>query len=139
MTMSPVGTIARWIAAARALETECADPLFSDPFARELAGDAGFSLMATMRQLLGATGLGVPDPCLSIRTRYLDDELMSVTREQHLDQVVLLAAGMDTRAFRFDWPSGVVLFGLNPGSVAAEFLVVSQPGTAGDREPAPAI
>src|SRR6185369_10222448 len=44
-----------------------------------------------------------------IRTRFLDDFVVSAVR-QDLRQVVILAAGMDTRAFRLPWPEGVTLF-----------------------------
>jgi methyltransferase (TIGR00027 family) len=42
-------------------------------------------------------------PFLSIRTRYFDDVLLAAVRDNGLKQVVLLGAGMDARAFRFDW------------------------------------
>jgi methyltransferase (TIGR00027 family) len=110
MSMSPVGTTAQWIAAARAIETESAKPLFTDPFARELAGDAGFGLLTLTRQWTGAGSFSGPDPYLSVRTRFLDDAVLRAVREQALQQVVILAAGMDTRAFRLEWPDGVVVF-----------------------------
>jgi diadenosine tetraphosphate (Ap4A) HIT family hydrolase len=40
--MTGVGLTARWVAASRALETDHASPLYRDPFARDLAGEAGF-------------------------------------------------------------------------------------------------
>ena len=110
MTMTPVGTTAQWIAAARALESESAKPLFADPFARELAGDAGFELLNVTRQVSGAGGVTGPDPYLSVRTRYFDDVLPAIVGERRLTQVVLLAAGMDTRAMRLAWPDGVTLY-----------------------------
>ena len=109
LAMSGVGNTARWIAASRAKETELALPLFSDPYARELSGDAGFELQTSMRAAMGATGDG-PDLYLSIRTKFLDDALVQAVRTRGLHQVVILAAGMDTRAFRIPWPSGVKVF-----------------------------
>ncbi len=107
--MSGVGNTARWIAASRAKESELALPLFSDPYARELSGDAGFELQKSMRAAMGAPGDG-PDLYLSIRTKFLDDALVHAVRARGLQQVVILAAGMDTRAFRIPWPSGVKVF-----------------------------
>jgi len=49
LAMSGVGNTARWIAASRAKETELALPLFSDPYARELSGEAGFELLEAIR------------------------------------------------------------------------------------------
>jgi len=108
-SMTGVGNTARWIAASRAKESELALPLFSDPYARELAGEAGFELQRHMRAAMGAQGDG-PDLYLSIRTKFLDDALVAAVRTRKLHQVVILAAGMDTRAFRIPWPSGVRVF-----------------------------
>ena len=107
--MTPVGATSRWIAAARALETESEDPLFVDPYARDLAGDEGFTILATTQ---AATGPGAQgrNPYLSMRTRFLDDAILNAVRDRHYDQVVILAAGMDTRGFRLDWPSGVTVY-----------------------------
>jgi len=108
-SMTGVGNTARWIAASRAKESELALPLFSDPYARELAGEAGFELQRQMRAAMGAQGDG-PDLYLSIRTKFLDDALLNAVRTHKLHQVVILAAGMDTRAFRIPWPSDVKVF-----------------------------
>jgi len=45
-----------------------------------------------------------------IRTRFFDDFLLHATREHEITQVVILAAGMDTRAFRLTWPKHTRLF-----------------------------
>jgi methyltransferase (TIGR00027 family)/uncharacterized protein (TIGR02246 family) len=107
--LSGVGNTARWIAASRAKESELALPLFSDPYARELAGEAGFELQRHMRAAMGAAGDG-PDLYLSIRTKFLDDAVVEAVRARKLRQLVILAAGMDTRAFRIPWPSGVTVY-----------------------------
>ncbi len=109
-SMTPVGSTARWIAANRALETESAAPLYRDPFARQLAGDSGFAMMAEMRAVLGMLNSSMPDPYLSIRTKYFDDTMLAAVVNGSLTQAVLMAAGMDTRAFRIDWPKGLTLF-----------------------------
>ena len=112
MEMTPVGSTAQWIAAARALETESESPLFSDPYARALAGDQGFSFLLLTRAAAGGGAMpaNMPDPYLSLRTRFLDDGLMAAVAAGSVRQVVILAAGMDTRAFRLDWPPGTVVF-----------------------------
>lgn len=50
---------------------------------------------------------------LVIRTKFFDDFLLHTTREYEIHQVVLLAAGMDTRAFRLAWPPHIRLFELD--------------------------
>jgi methyltransferase (TIGR00027 family) len=47
-----------------------------------------------------------------IRTRFFDDYLLDATA-RGIGQVVLLAAGLDTRAYRLLWPRGVRVFELD--------------------------
>jgi methyltransferase (TIGR00027 family) len=115
--MTPVGLTACWIAASRALETESATPLFSDPFARELAGDAGFAMMSITRAAMGLPNTDGPEVYLSIRTRFLDDALLAAVGESSITQAVLLAAGMDTRAFRLNWPAGMTVYEIDRDDV----------------------
>jgi methyltransferase (TIGR00027 family) len=49
---------------------------------------------------------------LAVRTRFFDDEVRAAC-DGGIRQVVLLAAGLDCRAFRLDWPDGVRLFELD--------------------------
>jgi len=115
--MSGVGLTSRWVAASRALETESPDPLYRDPFARALAGDAGVEMLYTMRGVAGMAGFTGPDPYLTIRTKFLDDALVEAVRNLDLEQVVILAAGMDARAFRLPWPRRVTLFEIDRDDV----------------------
>jgi len=54
-----------------------------------------------------------------IRTRYFDDFLQCITDQEKVRQVVLLGAGLDTRAFRLNWPEQTRLFELDQPSVLA--------------------
>jgi methyltransferase (TIGR00027 family) len=94
-------------AAVRALESERPDCLFTDPFARSLAGEEGF-------RLLGAPADSMPDVghYIVIRTRFLDDFAIAATHTG-IRQAVIIAAGMDTRALRLPWPTGVTVFELD--------------------------
>ncbi|MEO8522470.1 MAG: SAM-dependent methyltransferase [Acidobacteriota bacterium] len=109
-TLTPVGSTAQWVAANRALETESPEPLYRDPFARALAGEAGFAMLGAMRAAIGLPMSSAADPYLTIRTRYFDDALREAVRDESVRQVVILASGMDTRAFRLEWPEDLVLF-----------------------------
>jgi methyltransferase (TIGR00027 family) len=55
---------------------------------------------------------------VAIRTRFLDDYLLAATAAG-CRQVVLLAAGMDTRAYRLGWPAGTRLFEIDQPDVLA--------------------
>lgn len=101
----------RWVAAARERESRRADRLFDDPLAGALAGDEGRAMMAAMEAVTGAE-----NPYLAIRTRFLDDFLLDATRDG-IRQIVILAAGMDARAFRLGWPSETVVFEVERGEV----------------------
>ncbi len=57
---------------------------------------------------------------LVIRTKFFDDFLLRATREQEIRQVVVLAAGMDTRAFRLTWPSHTRVFELDQPELLAQ-------------------
>lgn len=108
--MSPVGLTAQWVAANRALETESDDPLYRDPYARELAGPAGFAMHEATRSVLALADPAKPEPYLTIRTKFLDDGLLGEVKAGRLTQAVILAAGMDARAFRLEWPAGLTLY-----------------------------
>ncbi len=103
-----LATTARWTAAAHARETSRPDALLHDPWAELLAGEAGMEWIADRPE-------GGTLPIL-LRTRYFDDYLVQVTAEG-IRQVVLLAAGLDTRAFRLSWPEGAVVYEVDQPSV----------------------
>lgn len=115
--MSPVGSTSCWVAAARAMESESADALFHDPYARTLAGEAGFAMVKSAAGALWRA----TDPrnaYLSIRTRFIDDAIERAVRERGgIGHVVLVAAGMDARAFRFDWPAELGWFEVDRGEI----------------------
>jgi methyltransferase (TIGR00027 family) len=89
-----------WIAAVRARESERPDRLFADPDARDLAGERGFAIMAASERAAGGENAVIP-----VRVRWFDD--LIVSRAARARQVVLLGAGLDTRAFRLDLPGGL--------------------------------
>ena len=99
---------ARWTAAVRAAESSRSDRMFEDPWAADLAGPEGAAWIAER------TPAAIFP--IALRTRFFDDWLERVTRDGGINEVVLLAAGLDTRAFRLSWPAGTALFELDrPG------------------------
>jgi methyltransferase (TIGR00027 family) len=87
-----------WIAAVRARETERGDRLFADPHARDLAGERGAAVMAASERAAGRENAFIP-----VRVRWFDDLIVSAAPQAR--QVVLLGAGLDSRAFRLDLPA----------------------------------
>lgn len=113
---SNVSRTAVVIAQARALETAREDRLFDDPLARFFVETTGAIQVAEAGRL--------NQEHFALRTRFFDDYLVAAC-EQGVRQVVLLAAGLDTRAFRLPWPSGVHVFEVDlPGLVAFKEAVV---------------
>jgi methyltransferase (TIGR00027 family) len=106
-----LGTTARWTAAVRAAEHERPDRLFADPWAAALAGTEGAAWLADR-----PPGSTLP---IVIRTRYFDDWLRRVAIDGPVRQVVLLAAGLDTRAWRLPWLAATRLFELDRADVLA--------------------
>ena len=106
-TTNPIAPTSRWMAAARARESERADRLFDDPLAAALAGPEGFAWLERMEFAAQSDGPGLYPV---IRTRFFDDFLLDACRRLEVRQVVLAAAGLDTRAFRLDWPPETRLF-----------------------------
>jgi methyltransferase (TIGR00027 family) len=51
------------------------------------------------------------------RTRYFDDFLKRATSSSSIRQVVLLAAGLDARAYRLPWPEQTTVFELDQSAV----------------------
>lgn len=112
---------ARWTAAVRAQESARADALFVDPWAAALAGAEGTAWLAQR-----PPGSGLP---MALRTRYFDDFLQRITAEQGIRQVVLMAAGLDTRAFRLAWPAQTHIFEIDKAAVlACKSAVLEQAG-----------
>ncbi|MGH3781374.1 MAG: SAM-dependent methyltransferase [Pseudonocardiaceae bacterium] len=112
--MDDISYTAQWTAAARCLETERGGGgLFEDTHARELAGPRGFELLERYQ------GAGVAE-YIAIRTRYMDDAVSTVLAGDPIDQVVLVACGMDTRSYRLRWPDRVTVYELDHSALLAE-------------------
>lgn len=104
-----VARTARWTAAERARESARPDRLFDDPLAEILAGEQGRALAASMAEEEGGE-----NPWFAIRTRFYDDAITdAVTGRRSVAQVVSVAAGMDTRAFRLALPRELAWYELD--------------------------
>src|SRR5437867_6520252 len=96
--ISSVSDTARWVAMYRAMESERSDALFHDTYARRLAGPTGEQILASMPQ-----GRRWAWPMI-VRTAVMDEIIMRVVRDEGLDTIVNLAAGLDARPYRLDLP-----------------------------------
>lgn len=105
-TGAALASTAGWTAAIRAEEYGREDRILSDPWAGVLAGAGGRDWLAGRTQSPGVRSI-------AIRSRFFDDFLQETLGGPAIRQVVLLAAGFDTRAFRLSWPVGTHLFELD--------------------------
>lgn len=80
------------------MESERPDALFRDPYARRLAGDLGYEIVRTMKNGAGAAW------SMIVRTQVMDELLLRHVREDGVDCVLNLAAGLDARPFRLALP-----------------------------------
>lgn len=126
-----VGSTALFVAAARALEAQKTEPLAVDPYAevfvRAVGGDWADVLdgKAPDNLLAGgpseATGHGSDFGTYFVRfqgarTRYFDAYFAAAT-EAGIRQIVLLAAGLDSRAYRLAWPDGADIYEIDQPQV----------------------
>ncbi|NBE54102.1 SAM-dependent methyltransferase [Streptomyces sp. YC537] len=121
--------------AIRAREHRRADRLFTDPYAQHFLDAAGAGIPAAGTQTDATPELfTLMADQVAVRTRFLDEEL-EVAARAGATQTVLLACGMDARAFRLDWPSTTHLFELDfADTLAYRAAVLSEHGiTAGCR------
>jgi methyltransferase (TIGR00027 family) len=100
--LTSISDTARWVAFHRALESERADALFRDPFARTLAGPEGEEIARTLRR-------GRDSWTPVVRTRVIDDFLQQVLANG-VDAVVNLGAGLDARPYRLELPPQLIWF-----------------------------
>jgi methyltransferase (TIGR00027 family) len=112
-----VAKTALGMAMVRAQESRREDRLFNDPYAEAfLAAAPGVFDRERRAAAAGVEGVAAWGTAFwshaVIRTRFFDDYLLDAV-ERGIRQVVLLAAGLDTRAYRLAWPPGVRLFELD--------------------------
>ena len=103
MPISHVSDTAHWVAMYRAQESERADALFDDPYARRMAGDIGSSIV---REIPHGESMAW---AVVVRTAVMDEIILSCIG-RGATQVLNLGAGLDTRAFRLDLPASVSWF-----------------------------
>lgn len=121
---SSVGATATMVAAARAMASRAADPLIDDPFAEPLVRAVGIEFFSKV--LDGEISLAqVDEPgfdpsriidLLAVRTKFFDEFFLQ-SATAGIRQAVILASGLDSRAYRLAWPAGTVVFEIDQQAV----------------------
>lgn len=126
-----VGSTALFVAAARALEKQKPEPLAVDPFAEVFCRAAGGGWAG----VLDGTKSDVYEEAPAYfrlksdfgghfvsfqgaRTKYFD-AYFAAAADAGVRQIVILAAGLDSRAYRLPWPDGTVVYELDRPEVLA--------------------
>ena len=115
---SSVGITATGVAVARAIASRADRPLINDPFAEPLVRAVGLDLFTRLASgEIAPEDFGDEAPMdmarmadnMAARTRFFDDFFTAATTAG-IRQVVILASGLDSRAYRLDWPAGTVVY-----------------------------
>jgi methyltransferase (TIGR00027 family) len=119
---SSVGATATAVAASRAMASQGPDALLDDPWADPLVRAVGID---TFVKLVDGEITVTDDPWLNrqsmneqmaVRTRFFDDFFTTAT-DSGVRQAVILASGLDTRAYRLRWPAAMVVYEIDQPDV----------------------
>ncbi|WP_329058462.1 class I SAM-dependent methyltransferase [Amycolatopsis sp. NBC_01480] len=109
---SSVGSTATMSAMARAIATRADRSLIDDPFAEPLVRAVGVDLLTRLAggelppgDLVGPMAIEVA----KIRAKFYDDFFRDAGAAG-IRQAVILASGLDSRAYRLPWPAGTVVY-----------------------------
>ena len=121
-----VGATATIVAAARAAATKRPQPVINDPFAEPLVRAVGldvFNRVASGELDFdesdgGDIGVGMPrmTDTFAARARFYDDYFTEATGAG-IRQVVIVAAGLDSRAYRLPWPTETTVYEIDQPEV----------------------
>jgi methyltransferase (TIGR00027 family) len=123
-----VGATATMVAAARAVATKADNPIIHDQFAEPLVRAVGVDFLTRWASGdLDAADVDADDStwklqqmpdAMAARTRFFDAFFSDATKTG-IRQAVILASGLDARAYRLDWPTGTTVFEVDQPEVIA--------------------
>ena len=122
---SSVGATATFVASGRAMATKDPRGLINDPFAEPLVRAVGLDFFTKMMDgELDLDAIENASPVriqamidgMAVRTKYFDDYFINATGTG-VRQAVILASGLDARAYRLPWPDGTVVYEIDQPQV----------------------
>jgi methyltransferase (TIGR00027 family) len=123
---SSVGATATMVAAARAMASTADNPLINDPFAEPLVRAVGVDFFT--RLVTGelrpedldsdseSVGMQRMTDNMAVRTKFFDEFFLGAT-DAGIRQAVILASGLDSRAYRLEWPAGTTVYEIDQPDV----------------------
>jgi methyltransferase (TIGR00027 family) len=152
---SSVGATATMVAAARAMAGRSNGPngpLIHDPFAEPLVRAVGVQLFTQLASgELNPADFDDDDPTtgpmsvarmadnMAVRTRFFDEFFLDATNAG-IRQAVILASGLDARAYRLAWPAGTTVYEIDqPEVIEFKTRALAELGAqpTADRRPVP--
>lgn len=135
-----VGATATMVAAARAIATNTDDPVINDPFAEPLVRAVGVDFLTRWATGdLAAADIDDEDSSWKLehmpaamagRTRFFDSFFLDATQDG-IRQAVILASGLDARAYRLSWPDDMTVFEIDqPEVIAFKTAALAELGAA---------
>jgi methyltransferase (TIGR00027 family) len=121
---SSVGATATAVAASRAVASQGPDALLDDPFAEPLVRAVGLDEFV---KVVNGESFNEDDPVMTrramseqiaVRTRFFDG-FFTAAADAGIRQAVILAAGLDTRAYRLSWPPATDVYEIDQPEVLA--------------------
>ena len=123
---SSVGATATMVAAARAMASKADKPLIDDPFAEPLVRAVGvdfFTRLVTgelrpedLDSDTETVGMQRMTDNMAVRTKFFDEFFIDTTNGG-IRQAVILASGLDSRAYRLAWPAGTTVYEIDQPDV----------------------
>ena len=125
---SSVGATATLVATGRAIASQDSHGLIDDPFAAPLVRAVGievFTKMVDGELSMDTLAQLAPDAAerarsnideMAVRTRFFDDFFIT-SGKAGIRQAVILASGLDSRAYRLPWPAGTVVYEIDQPEV----------------------
>jgi methyltransferase (TIGR00027 family) len=108
--VSSVGYTALLVAGWRALHAVSAQPLVRDEYAKHfITASADPYLTGLLADPGTSEGAAVFPRLYGVQTRFFDEFFSSATA-RGIRQAVIVAAGLDSRTYRLNWPSGTTVF-----------------------------
>lgn len=132
-----VGATATMVAAARAAASRRPQPVITDDFAEPLVRAVGLDVFTKLasgeldpEELEQSVGFARMVDTFAARARYFDD-YFAAAGQAGLLQVVIVASGLDSRAYRLRWPIGTTVYEIDqPEVIAFKAATMSEIGAA---------
>lgn len=132
-----VGATATMVAAARAAATRRPQPVITDEFAEPLVRAVGLDVFIKLAtgeldsdDLENGVKFSRMVDTFAARARFYDD-YFAAAGQAGLRQVVIVASGLDSRAYRLHWPAGTTVYEIDqPEVIAFKTATLAEIGAA---------